>query len=125
MDHILYTRDQEGLRIGSDGVTIGVTDFAQQQLGDVVFVELPEVDTELAAGDEAAVIESVKAAGEITVPIDGKVVQTNEGLVDQPDLINTAPESEGWIFKMIPAEEVVSADFMTHEEYRDYAQDEE
>jgi glycine cleavage system H protein len=125
MDHILYTRDHEWLRIGSDGVTIGVTDFAQQQLGDVVFVELPEVDTELAAGDEAAVIESVKAAGEITVPIDGKVVQTNEGLVDQPDLINTAPESEGWIFKMIPAEEVVSADFMTHEEYRDYAQDEE
>jgi glycine cleavage system H protein len=125
MDHILYTRDHEWLRIGSDGVTIGVTDFAQQQLGDVVFVELPEVDTELAAGDEAAVIESVKAAGEITVPIDGKVVQINEGLVDQPDLINTAPESEGWIFKMIPAEEVVSADFMTHEEYRDYAQDEE
>ena len=97
MGHVIYTKDHEWLRIEDNLVTIGVTEFAQEQLGDVVFIELPEVGSELMAGDEAAVIESVKAAGEIAVPIDGVVTMVNETLVDQPDLLNSAPETEGWI----------------------------
>ena len=106
MDQVVYTKDHEWLKIEDNLVTIGVTQFAQEQLGDVVFIELPEVGGELIAGDEAAVIESVKAAGEIAVPIDGVVVAVNEALVDQPDLLNSAPETEGWIFQLTPSEDL-------------------
>ena len=123
MDQVVYTKDHEWLKIEGNLVTIGVTQFAQEQLGDVVFIELPEVGGELIAGDEAAVIESVKAAGEIAVPIDGVVVAVNEDLVDQPDLLNSAPETEGWIFQLTPSEDVKISNFMDAEQYQQFIQD--
>jgi glycine cleavage system H protein len=123
MDQVVYTKDHEWLKVERNLVTIGVTQFAQEQLGDVVFIELPEVGGELIAGDEAAVIESVKAAGEIEVPIDGVVVAVNEALVDQPDLLNSAPETEGWIFQLTPSEDVEISNFMDAEQYQQFIQD--
>ena len=123
MDQVVYTKDHEWLKVERNLVTIGVTQFAQEQLGDVVFIELPEVGGELIAGDEAAVIESVKAAGEIAVPIDGVVVAVNEALVDQPDLLNSAPETEGWIFQLTPSENVEISNFMDAEQYQQFIQD--
>jgi glycine cleavage system H protein len=123
MDQVVYTKDHEWLKIEGNLVTIGVTQFAQEQLGDVVFIELPEVGGELIAGDEAAVIESVKAAGEIAVPIDGVVVAVNEALVAQPDLLNSAPETEGWIFQLTPSEDVEISNFMDAEQYQQFIQD--
>ncbi|MBT3619928.1 MAG: glycine cleavage system protein GcvH [Porticoccaceae bacterium] len=123
MDQVVYTKDHEWLKIEGNLVTIGITQFAQEQLGDVVFIELPEVGGELIAGDEAAVIESVKAAGEIAVPIDGVVVAVNEALVDQPDLLNSAPETEGWIFQLTPSEDVEISNFMDAEQYQQFIQD--
>jgi glycine cleavage system H protein len=123
MDQVVYTKDHEWLKIEGNLVTIGITQFAQEQLGDVVFIELPEVGGELIAGDEAAVIESVKAAGEIAVPIDGVVVAVNEALVDQPDLLNSAPETEGWIFQLTPSENVEISNFMDAEQYQQFIQD--
>ena len=125
MGHVIYTKDHEWLRVEDKLVTIGVTEFAQEQLGDVVFIELPEVGSELMAGDEAAVIESVKAAGEIVVPIDGVVAMVNEALIDEPDLLNSAPETEGWILQLTPVEAPEIADFMDAEQYQHYTQDSE
>ena len=120
MTQTFYTKDHEWLSIEDDIVTIGVTDFAQDQLGDVVFIELPEVGADLVEGDEAAVIESVKAAGEIAVPINGTVVAINEHLADQPELLNTAPEGEGWIFCVSPRDDLETASFMNTEQYQKY-----
>lgn len=125
MGYVIYTKDHEWLRVEDNLVTIGVTEFAQEQLGDVVFIELPEVGSELMAGDEAAVIESVKAAGEIMVPIDGVVAMVNEALIDEPDLLNSAPETEGWILQLTPIEAPEIADFMDAEQYQHYIQDSE
>lgn len=120
MTQTFYTKDHEWLSIEDDIVTIGVTDYAQEQLGDVVFIELPEVGADLVEGDEAAVIESVKAAGEIAVPINGTVVAINDGLADQPELLNTAPEDEGWIFRVSPSDDLETASFMNAEQYQKY-----
>ena len=125
MGYVIYTKDHEWLRVEDNLVTIGVTEFAQEQLGDVVFIELPEIGSELIAGDEAAVIESVKAAGEIVVPIDGLVAMVNEALIDEPDLLNSAPETEGWILQLTPIEAPEIADFMDAEQYQHYTQDSE
>jgi glycine cleavage system H protein len=97
---IKYTKDHEYIRIeGSTGV-VGITPYAQEQLGDIVFVELPDVGQSLKQGDEAAVVESVKAASEIYAPVTGVVTHVNETLSGEPGLINTAPEGEGWIYKI-------------------------
>ena len=120
MTQKFYTKDHEWLSIEENIVTVGVTDFAQEQLGDAVFIELPEVGADLVAGDEAAVIESVKTAGEIAVPINGTVVAINEDLVDQSELLNTAPENEGWIFRISPSNELETASFMDAEQYQKY-----
>jgi len=92
-----FTKDHE--YITEDG-TVGITPYAQEQLGDIVFVELPQVGKKLKQGDEAAVVESVKAASEIYSPVSGTVIAVNEALSGEPGLINTAPETEGWIFKL-------------------------
>ena len=125
MGHVIYTKDHEWLRVEDNLVTIGVTEFAQEQLGDVGFIELPEIGSELIAGDEAAVIESVKAAGEIVAPIDGVVAMVNEALIDEPDLLNSAPETEGWILQLTSIEAPEIADFMDAEQYQHYTQDSE
>ena len=89
-------------------MTVGITDYAQQQLGDVVFVELPEVDTEVGEGDDIAVVESVKAASDIYAPLPGKIVAVNEALVDAPEKVNEDPYGEAWFFRM----ELANADDM-------------
>ncbi|SDX27817.1 glycine cleavage system H protein [Collimonas sp. OK242] len=101
MGQVKYTVEHEWLRVEDDGlVTVGITDFAQGHLGDLVFVQLPEVDSEMAQGDEAAVIESVKAASEIMMPVAGKVVEINTTLADEPGKVNEDPLGAGWFFKM-------------------------
>ena len=97
---IYFTKDHEWIAVdGSEG-TVGITDYAQQQLGDVVFVELPESGKTLSQGDEAAVVESVKAASEVYAPVSGTVSAVNEALEGEPALVNTAAEGGGWFFKM-------------------------
>lgn len=101
MNELRFTKDHEWLRLDSDGlVTIGITDHAQDQLGDVVFVQLPEVGAVFSAGDEAVVIESVKAAGEIHLPAAGKVVAVNSALADEPATVNEDPHGEGWFLRV-------------------------
>jgi glycine cleavage system H protein len=95
-----YTKDHEWIDVAGDTATVGITDYAQSQLGDVVFVEVPEAGRLLSQGGEAAVVESVKAASDVYAPVSGEVIEGNSALTDTPDLVNTAPESEGWFFKL-------------------------
>ena len=101
-----YTKSHEWVRREDDGsVTIGITDHAQDLLGDLVFVEVPEAGSTYAAGDDCAVVESVKAASDVYSPLSGEVTEANEGLADAPESINSDPYGEGWIFKMSLADE--------------------
>ena len=97
-----YTKDHEWIRLEGDVATIGISDHAQEQLGDIVFVELPDVGKKLAKGDEAAVVESVKAASEVFVPVAGEVIAVNQALSDSPGSVNEAAEGAGWIVKIKP-----------------------
>ena len=114
-----YTKTHEWLREDEDGVTIGITDFAQAQLSDVTYVDLPAVGDHLNAEDEVAVLESVKAASDIYAPFSGTVVEVNVVLKDSPELINSDPYGDGWLFKLEPdqasdLDEMLDAD--TYEE---------
>lgn len=101
-----YTREHEWLRQEEDGtVTIGITDHAQSALGDLVYVELPEVGQEVEAGGEMAVVESVKAASDVYAPISGEVVAVNEDLADDPEKINADPYGDGWIVRLQPSDD--------------------
>lgn len=95
-----FTEDHEWITVAGDIATIGITDYAQSQLGDVVFVELPEVGASMSQGDEAAVVESVKAASEVYAPIDGEVTEVNEGLEEDPSMVNSEAEGDAWFIKM-------------------------
>jgi glycine cleavage system H protein len=95
-----YTRDHEWIRLDGDTATVGISDYAQEQLGDIVFVELPEVGKQLDKGAEAAVVESVKAASEIFAPVAGEVIEVNDALADGPGAVNDEPEGAGWFMKM-------------------------
>ena len=100
MSTVKFSRDHEWIRLDGDLATMGITDYAQNQLGDVVFVELAEPGRALAQGKEAATVESVKAASEVFAPVDGEVVEANAGLVDNPALVNSDPMGEGWFLKL-------------------------
>ena len=100
MSDVRYTEDHEWIRLDGGEAVVGITQHAQDQLGDIVFIELPEVGKKVKKGDEAAVIESVKAAAEIYAPLDGEVVAVNQGLADEPALANTDPEGAGWIMRL-------------------------
>ena len=100
MDNVRYTMDHEWIRIDGDVATVGITNYAQQQLGDIVFVELPEIGKTLTKGDEAAVVESVKAASDVYSPITGEVIEVNEALAAEPALINSDAGGKAWIFKI-------------------------
>ena len=99
-----YTEDHEWARTEGDLLVIGITDYAQEQLGEVVFVELPDIDRNLDQREEAAVIESVKAAGEVKSPVGGTVVEVNESLNDNPEKINEDPSGDGWVYKIRPTD---------------------
>ena len=95
-----FTDEHEWIDVEGDTATVGITDYAQEQLGDIVFVELPEVGTAIDKGGDAAVVESVKAASDVYAPITGEVVEGNPALEEDPALVNTSPEEDGWFFKM-------------------------
>ncbi|MFV0335696.1 MAG: glycine cleavage system protein GcvH [Tropicimonas sp.] len=95
-----YTEDHEWLSLDGDVVTVGITDHAQEQLGDIVFIELPEVGTQVSKDDEVVVIESVKAASDIVSPLDGEIVEINEAIVDEPGKVNEDAEGAAWFFKV-------------------------
>lgn len=99
-----FTEEHEWIDVDGDSATIGITDYAQGQLGDVVFVETPQAGTRLAKGAEAGVVESVKAASDVYAPISGTVTEGNTALEDEPELVNSSPEEDGWFFKLTVAD---------------------
>ncbi len=114
-----YTEDHEWLRVDGDLVVVGITEHASEQLGDVVFVELPEAETQVAKGDDICVIESVKAASDIVAPLDGEIVAVNDDLVDNPGLVNEDPTGSAWFFKM-KVDDMSQLDaFMDEDAYKD------
>lgn len=115
-----YTEDHEWLRLEGELVVVGITEHAAEQLGDVVFVELPEIETQVAKGDEVCVIESVKAASDILAPLDGEIVAVNEALVDNPGLVNEDPTGAAWFFKLKLDDPGVLDSFMAEDEYKDF-----
>jgi glycine cleavage system H protein len=119
----LFTTDHEWLRIEGDVATIGVTDYAQSQLGDVVFVELPKVGRSLKKAEAAAVVESVKAASDVYSPVSGKVIASNAQLATQPELLNQDPYGAGWMFR-VQTNAPIDAALMSAAEYANYLADE-
>jgi glycine cleavage system H protein len=119
-----YAKSHEYVHVEGNTGTIGITDYAQKELGDVVFVELPQVGTELEAGDELGSIESVKAVSELFVPVSGEVVEINEALADNPALVNTDPWGDGWMVRIKLADVTEVDELMTAEEYDEYLEKE-
>jgi glycine cleavage system H protein len=117
---MFYTKDHEWVRIEGATATVGISEHAQEQLGDVVFVELPAVGAAFAKGDEAAVVESVKAASEIYAPVGGTVTEVNAGLADDPALVNRGAEAAGWFFRLELADPGEAAQLMDPAAYAAY-----
>ena len=115
-----YTKDHEYIRVEGDTGTVGITDYAQSQLGDVVYVELPAVGKAVSKGGEAAVVESVKAASEIYAPVSGEVVAVNRELEGAPGTVNEDPDGQGWVLKIRMEDPSELQDLMTEEQYQDY-----
>ena len=113
-----YSKDHEWLTVEGDIATVGITDFAQQELGDLVFVELPKVGAKVTKGGEAATVESVKAASDVFSPLTGEVVEVNKAIVDDPALVNSDPQGAAWFFKMKIADAAELADLMDEAAYR-------
>ena len=114
-----FLDSHEWVKVDDNTVIVGISDHAQNELGEVVFVELPAIGDEFVSGDEAAVVESVKAASEVYTPLSGEVIEVNEALEENPELVNTSPYEDGWFFKLrVSDENLVSIDsLMTAEEY--------
>ena len=112
-----FTEEHEWLRMENDTVVVGITEHASTQLGDIVFVELPEEGQTLSKDDEAAVIESVKAASDILCPIDGEVIEINQSIIDEPTLVNEDPFGTGWFFKIAPSDFSQMDDYMDENAY--------
>lgn len=100
MTKTLFTSDHEWIRMEGDTAVVGITDYAQEQLGDLVFVELPEIGRQVTKGESVVVVESVKAASDVYAPVDGEVVAVNDALSSEPGLVNSAPMGDGWLIKM-------------------------
>lgn len=115
-----YTEEHEWLRREGDVIVVGITEHASEQLGDIVFVELPEPGTEVAKDDEIVVIESVKAASDILAPLDGEITEVNEALADDPDKVNEDPVGDGWFFKMTASDPGQMDDYMDEAAYKDF-----
>lgn len=117
MSELRFTVDHEWLRLESDGlVTVGITPYAQEALGDVVYVQLPELQA-YAPGDEVAVLESVKAASNIAMPLEGEVVEVNDALEASPELVNQDPMGQGWFFRFRPVNAAAVADLLDQDAY--------
>ncbi len=115
-----YTKDHEWVRVDGDTATVGITAYAAEQLGDVVFVELPEIGKTLKQGEGAAVVESVKAASDVYSPVSGEVVETNGALGENPQTVNEAPEADGWFLKLKIGDESELDGLMDDAAYRDF-----
>jgi glycine cleavage system H protein len=121
MGAVRFTKDHEWILMEDDDIgVVGITDYAQDQLGELVYVELPEIDQELATGTDAVVIESVKAAGEVKAPVSGSVVEVNENLVDEPEKVNNDPMGDGWFIKIKVANTDELDDLMDEDAYKEY-----
>jgi glycine cleavage system H protein len=116
----LYSREHEWIRVDGDVAVVGITEFAQEELGEVVFVELPEVGQVFNTGDELGTIESVKAVAEVYTPVAGEVVEVNDAVVDDPELLNDDPHSEGWLVKIRFSSASDLKELMSAEKYEEY-----
>jgi glycine cleavage system H protein len=116
-----YTKDEQWVRIEGETATVGITTYAQEQLSDLVFVQLPKVGQHLTKGKEAATVESVKAASDIYSPVTGEVLEVNPAIVSEPGLVNSDPMGAGWFFKVRIEQTAELADLMDEAQYRDYA----
>ncbi|MEC9489464.1 MAG: glycine cleavage system protein GcvH [Halanaerobiales bacterium] len=123
-DGLYYSEDHEWVREEEDCLVIGVTDFAQEELGDIVFVELPEVEEEFEKNDAFGVLESVKAVSDTFIPVSGKVLEVNENLIDNPELINDDPYGDGWLVKVDPADDSELDELLSAEEYAEFIEEE-
>ena len=117
---LYFTREHEWVRVEGNTATVGISDHAQQALGDIVFAEVPEAGRELAKGQESAVVESVKAASDVYAPVGGKVVEGNAAVADDPALVNRDPEGEGWFFKLELSDAGQVDGLMNEAAYRDW-----
>ena len=115
-----FTDEHEWIDLEGETATVGITDFAQGQLGDIVFVELPDVGTVVEKGKDAAVVESVKAASDVYAPLSGEVVEVNEGLEEDPALVNSSPEEGGWFFKMTVSDRAELEGLMDDKAYKSF-----
>ena len=123
-DDLRYTESHEWVRVEGDTCRVGITEFAQSQLADLTFVDLPEVDAEVSAGEEVAVVESVKAASDVYAPIAGTITEVNGALSDSPEQINKDPFGEGWLFVLKPSDPSEVEGLMDAAAYRDLIPDE-
>ena len=119
---VYYTKDHEWVSVDGDEAVVGITDFAQGQLGDVVFVEVPEAGRAVIQGGEAAVVESVKAASDVYSPVGGTITEGNQAVVDDPSLVNTDPEGEGWFFRLTLGDNDELGRLMNADQYKDYCE---
>lgn len=125
-EELRYTKSHEWIRVDEDGnITVGITDHAQEQMGDLVYVELPDIGRTVGDGEELAVIESVKAASDVYSPLAGEVAEVNEALSDAPELVNSDPYGDGWLFKLTPNDSSDLNDMMDADEYTELAADSE
>ena len=123
-NEVRYLSSHEWGRIDEEGIlTVGISDHAQDLLGDIVFVELPEVGDKLEAEGESAIVESVKAASDVYSPLTGEVIEINEKLLDEPEIINNSPLEDGWFFKIKIDDDLQFTDLLTEEEYNDTCED--
>ena len=119
-----FLSSHEWARVELDGtITIGISDYAQDLLGDIVFVELPEVGQSVDAENDTAIVESVKAASDIYSPLSGEVIEVNSQLEDQPEIINSSPYEDGWFFKLAPSDIGELENLLSHEDYSDICED--
>jgi glycine cleavage system H protein len=120
MSNLKFTSEHEWMRLDGNLITVGITDYAQSHLGDLVYIQLPDVDTKYSAGEEVAVIESVKTAGGIAMPFDGTVVEVNATLNDEPGAVNEDPLGAGWFFKMTVADTNLLNSLMDEAAYKEF-----
>lgn len=122
-DELKYTEEHEWVLVEDELVTIGITDFAQDSLGDIVFVELPEVGTLLVAGKPFGVVESVKAVSDVYAPVSGEVIEVNEELPDSPETLNTSPYEDGWMIKIKPSDPSQLDDLLDADDYAEFVEE--